>query len=213
MLRLLRRCSSTASPRPTSTRSATCRVADGGTRLERQAVRTVGMPADHRGTIDFWRDGIVTRGVLYDIPRLRGTDFVDPGSARARLGARRRRSGAGRRSRRPATRCSSAAATAVLRRHRRASRLRERRPASTRRASSSSTTPRRRCSVWDMQDAPSADQGIPNPSPASRAAARAPHPPPLHGHADPRQRRPRGPRGRRAPSPTLGVPVRGRARS
>lgn len=37
------------------------------------------MPLEHTGTIDFWRDGIVTRGVLYDIPRLRGTDYVEPG--------------------------------------------------------------------------------------------------------------------------------------
>jgi kynurenine formamidase len=37
------------------------------------------MPRDHTGTVDFWRDGIVTRGVLYDIPRLRGTDYVAPG--------------------------------------------------------------------------------------------------------------------------------------
>ena len=29
--------------------------------------------------IEHWRDGIVTRGVLYDVPRLRGTDFVAPG--------------------------------------------------------------------------------------------------------------------------------------
>lgn len=38
-----------------------------------------GMPATHSGTIDFWRSGIVTRGVLYDIPRLRGTEYVQPG--------------------------------------------------------------------------------------------------------------------------------------
>jgi kynurenine formamidase len=42
-------------------------------------VGALGMPAEHSGTIDFWRDGIVTRGVLYDIPRLRGTDYVEPG--------------------------------------------------------------------------------------------------------------------------------------
>jgi kynurenine formamidase len=27
-------------------------------------------------SVDIWRDGITTRGVLYDIPKLRGTDFV-----------------------------------------------------------------------------------------------------------------------------------------
>ena len=30
--------------------------------------------------IEHWRDGIVTRGVLYDVPRLRGTPFVAPGA-------------------------------------------------------------------------------------------------------------------------------------
>jgi kynurenine formamidase len=39
-----------------------------------------GMPSEHSGTIDFWREGIVTRGVLYDVPRFRGVDSVTPGS-------------------------------------------------------------------------------------------------------------------------------------
>jgi kynurenine formamidase len=34
------------------------------------------MPATRHGTIEFMRDAIVTRGVLYDVPRHRGTDFV-----------------------------------------------------------------------------------------------------------------------------------------
>jgi kynurenine formamidase len=38
------------------------------------------MPLEHSGTIDFWRSGIVTRGVLYDVPRFRGTEFVTPGA-------------------------------------------------------------------------------------------------------------------------------------
>jgi kynurenine formamidase len=38
-----------------------------------------GMPADHSGTIDYWRSGVTTRGVLYDIPRLRGAEYVEPG--------------------------------------------------------------------------------------------------------------------------------------
>ena len=38
------------------------------------------MPAEHTGTIDFWRDGIVTRGVLYDVPRFRGAEYVEPGA-------------------------------------------------------------------------------------------------------------------------------------
>ena len=37
------------------------------------------MPTDSGGTVDHWRDGIVTRGVLYDVPRFRGTDFVTAG--------------------------------------------------------------------------------------------------------------------------------------
>lgn len=38
------------------------------------------MPSERTGTIEHWRDGIVTRGVLYDIPRLRGTGWVEVGS-------------------------------------------------------------------------------------------------------------------------------------
>jgi kynurenine formamidase len=37
------------------------------------------MPVTKTGTIEHWRDGIVTRGVLYDIPRLRGTASIEPG--------------------------------------------------------------------------------------------------------------------------------------
>jgi kynurenine formamidase len=43
------------------------------------AVGAHGMPADHSGTVDYWRSGVTTRGVLYDIPRLRDTEFVEPG--------------------------------------------------------------------------------------------------------------------------------------
>jgi kynurenine formamidase len=39
-----------------------------------------GMPVEHSGTIDFLVNGIATRGVLYDVPRYRGTDYVEPGS-------------------------------------------------------------------------------------------------------------------------------------
>ncbi len=44
------------------------------------------MPATRNGTVDFLRDGIVTRGVLYDVPGHRGTD-LSTGPACARLGA------------------------------------------------------------------------------------------------------------------------------
>jgi kynurenine formamidase len=37
------------------------------------------MPLSSTGTIEHWRDGIVTRGVLYDIPKLRGTASIEPG--------------------------------------------------------------------------------------------------------------------------------------
>jgi kynurenine formamidase len=37
------------------------------------------MPAEHSGTIDFWSQGVVGRGVLYDIPRLRGGEHIEPG--------------------------------------------------------------------------------------------------------------------------------------
>jgi kynurenine formamidase len=37
------------------------------------------LPARRKGTIEHWRHGVVTRGVLYDVPRLRGTEYVAPG--------------------------------------------------------------------------------------------------------------------------------------
>ena len=48
------------------------------------------------GAIDNWRDGITTRGVLLDVPKLRGEPYVTHREARARLGARGDREGAGR---------------------------------------------------------------------------------------------------------------------
>jgi len=55
------------------------RTAEGNTFWNGKPFGHSSMPQDHTGTIDFWRDGIVTRGVLYDIPRLRGTEYVAPG--------------------------------------------------------------------------------------------------------------------------------------
>ena len=72
-------------------------VAEGEETWNGRRLDQYGMPTEHSGTVDFWRDGIVTRGVLYDIPRLRGTDVRDPGRTGARLGARRRRRRAGHR--------------------------------------------------------------------------------------------------------------------
>jgi kynurenine formamidase len=39
-----------------------------------------GISAERHGTVDYFGDGIVTRGVLYDVPRHRGTAYVTPGS-------------------------------------------------------------------------------------------------------------------------------------
>lgn len=48
-----------------------------------------------KGSIMAWRDGIVTRGVLYDIPQLKGVDWVEPGTpiSRADLEAWEKKSG------------------------------------------------------------------------------------------------------------------------
>jgi hypothetical protein len=60
---------------------ALCHIATSDGRVwNDHAMGAQGMPRDHSGTIDFWRNGISTRGVLYDIPRLRGTRYVEPGS-------------------------------------------------------------------------------------------------------------------------------------
>jgi kynurenine formamidase len=42
-------------------------------------MRDTRTPMEHSGTIDFMRSGIVTRGVLYDVPRHRGKPYVAPG--------------------------------------------------------------------------------------------------------------------------------------
>jgi Putative cyclase len=131
------------------------------------------MPAEHTGTIDFWRDGIVTRGVLYDIPRLRGTACVEGGSpvhgweladAAAAQGVEPRagdavliRSGYG-----PyfATHDAQQGFLSPAGVHASCIEYLYEHDASM--------------LVWDMQDAPIADQGIPNPRPI---------PVPLHVHA------------------------------
>jgi kynurenine formamidase len=37
------------------------------------------LPKGATSGVDFWREGIATRGVLYDVPRLRGAPYVRPG--------------------------------------------------------------------------------------------------------------------------------------
>ena len=131
------------------------------------------MPAEHSGTIDFWRDGIATRGVLYDIPRLRGTEYVQPGQpvmgwelvdAAAAEGVEPRagdaviiRSGRYRYDAlHPDVRPSFGCPTGV---HASAVEFLDETEASL--------------LCWDWQDAPTDQQGIPNP---------ATHPIPLHVH-------------------------------
>ena len=41
------------------------------------------------GSVEHWAEGIITRGVMLDVPRHRGVAVRHPGRARARLGARR----------------------------------------------------------------------------------------------------------------------------
>lgn len=131
------------------------------------------MPAEHSGTIDFWRDGIATRGVLYDIPRLRGTEYVQPGEpvmgwelvdaaaaegvvAVAAAPDDDRIAGSGLDALHPDVRPSFGCPTGVH-------------------ASAVEFLYETEASLlcWDWQDAPTDQQGIPNP---------ATHPIPLHVH-------------------------------
>ena len=49
---------------------------DGGELYNGRPSSEVTSTGARTNSIDYWRDGIVTRGVLYDIPRLRGTEYV-----------------------------------------------------------------------------------------------------------------------------------------
>ncbi|HUJ64627.1 MAG TPA: cyclase family protein [Acidimicrobiales bacterium] len=132
------------------------------------------MPATRNGTIEFLREGIVTRGVLYDVPRHRGADFVAPG--------------------RPVHGWELddvAAAQGVQPRPGDAVLIRSGfdpfwRVQGHGPAFESVTGVHASCVeflfehdaallVWDFQDAPTADQGIPNPSPRSPMALHVHH--------------------------------------
>ena len=185
-------------------------VAEGEETWNGRRLDQYGMPTEHRGTVDFWRDGIVTRGVLYDIPRLRGTAYVTPGApvhgweladAADAQGIEPRagdavliRSGHGPYFAATGAQPSFGGTAGV---HASCIEFLHDTEASM--------------LVWDMQDAPNADQGIPNP----RGLAVPLHVHhilhPVHGHAHPRQRRLRRARGRLRGRRPLGVPVRGRA--
>ena len=132
------------------------------------------MPATRHGTIEFLRDGIVTRGVLYDVPRHRGTGFVEPGrpvhgweleDVAAAQGVAPR----------------PGDAVVIRSGYDPFWRAREDPP-----VFESVTGVHASCVeylyeheasllVWDFQDAPTADQGIPNPSPQSPMALHVHH--------------------------------------
>ena len=137
-------------------------VAEGQDTWNGKQLDQYGMPAEHSGTVDFWRDGIVTRGVLYDIPRLRGTDSVEPGAPVHGWELADAAAAAG---------ITPTAGDAVLIR----SGYGPYYAAATERPGFGGAAgvhascveflhdTEASMLVWDMQDAPSADQGIPNP--------------------------------------------------
>jgi len=130
------------------------------------------MPEGNRGTIGHWKDGIVTRGVLYDIPRFRGTAYVEAGQpvhgwelqdCAAAQGVEPRpgdavliRSGLEPYFEHTGTTQGFGSPAGV---HASCVEFLYETEAS--------------CLIWDFQDAPVADQGIPNPMPG---------PVPLHVH-------------------------------
>lgn len=133
-----------------------------------------GMPATHNGTIDFLQGGIVTRGVLYDVPRFRGTEFVAPGRP---VLASELRDVAGAQGIEPAP------GDAVVIRSGYAPfwRAQEHEPPFAQVAGVHATCveylfeQNAAVLVWDFQDAPTEDQGIPNPVPMSPVAMHVHH--------------------------------------
>ena len=132
------------------------------------------LPVEHSGTIDFWRSGIVTRGVLYDVPRHRGTVSVVPGKPVHgwELADIAEASG-----------IEPRPGDAVIIRSGREP-FWESRPDEP--TTSSVAGVHASCIeflyetdaamlVWDMQDAPTADQGIPNPGRSQATAVHVHH--------------------------------------
>jgi kynurenine formamidase len=132
------------------------------------------LPATHNGTIDFLNDGVVTRGVLYDVPRYRGTDFVAPG--RPVQGWELEEIAA-------AEAITPRPGDAVIIRsgYEPYWRAQDHGPGFEHvagvHASCVEFLHQRDASllVWDFQDAPTEDQGIPNPSPSSPIALHVHH--------------------------------------
>ena len=51
-----------------------------GPHVQRHADDGGNQQACNKGSIFAWKDGIVTRGVLIDIPRLKGVEYLEPGT-------------------------------------------------------------------------------------------------------------------------------------
>jgi kynurenine formamidase len=142
------------------------RTADSDAFWNGKPVGHAGMPRDHTGTVDFWRAGIVTRGVLYDIPRLRGAPFVEPGrpvhgwelaDAAAAHGLQPRRGDAVVIRSGYAPYFTATGSTAGFGS-----------PAGVHASAVEFLADTEAALLaWDMQDAPVADQGIPNPNPGT----------------------------------------------
>ena len=130
------------------------------------------MPSERSGTIEHWRRGIATRGVLYDIPRLRGTTWVEPDApvhgwdlvdAAAACGVEPRRGDA------VVIRCGRGAFEAAH-----PDRAEFGSPSGVHASCIEFLADTEAAVlVWDWQDAPTAQQGLPNPLPIDH---------PLHVH-------------------------------
>ena len=75
---------------------ALCHVWDGnGMWNGRRPEEAVTMDGARWGSVEHWKEGLTTRGVLLDVPRYRGEPYVTMGKAHPRLGTGRHRPGPG----------------------------------------------------------------------------------------------------------------------
>ncbi|MDA8044928.1 MAG: cyclase family protein [Actinomycetota bacterium] len=132
------------------------------------------LPATHNGTIDFLGDGVVTRGVLYDVPRHRGTEYVAPGRPVHGWELAEVASAQG-------VRPQPGDAVIIRSGYEPYWKAQEHRPGFEHvtgvHASAVEFLYEQDAAllVWDFQDAPTADQGLPNPSPTSPIAVHVHH--------------------------------------
>ena len=151
--------------------------------------------------------GIVTRGVLYDVPRLRGTDYVEPGHPVHGLGTGRRRRRPGGRAPPRRRRRHPQRARPLLRVHP-GERPGFGSPAGVHAGAwSSCYDTELRCWCGTCRTRPPIDQGIPNPRRLPRHCTSTRSCCPTWACRS-RQRRPRGPGGGLRRSRALGIPVR-----